>query len=162
MHFLIVLLSLAVLGQACSRAEPLPSAAALSLADSLGAQAQFRNFLKLVALRTTTLRGAASKSGAAVVTTILDEEIERTAPLYEPDWQRNMARAYAELLTEAEMQSLVADRQRSPHNEKLNRVMPIAGERMKQLSEPLLRTAAEMVVTNTFMRVSQLPGSGRR
>jgi hypothetical protein len=54
------------------------------------------------------------------------------------------------------MHSLATERERSPHLDKLAQVRSEAGARMREMSEPLLVSAGQAVVNETFVRASKL------
>jgi hypothetical protein len=66
-------------------------------------------------------------------------EIHRLVPKYQPQWDANLAKAYATHLSPAELQSLVQLGSSSPYFSKLKREQPAIGTDMKASSTPILK-----------------------
>lgn len=82
------------------------------------------------------------------------DSLAAVVPKYQGKWDRNLADAYAGLLTPAELQSLSVEGPRSPHTAKFMAAREKAGEVMRTTSESLLRDAAQEVLMQLLSRAA--------
>ncbi len=75
-------------------------------------------------------------------------EIHRLVPKYQPQWDDNLAKAYAAHLSPAELRSLVQLGSSSPYLKKLKQAQPSIGADMKASSIPILKALVTEALTN--------------
>ncbi|HQS03439.1 MAG: hypothetical protein B7Y07_05780 [Halothiobacillus sp. 24-54-40] len=75
-------------------------------------------------------------------------EIHRLVPKYQPQWDANLAKAYAAHLSPAELQSLVQLGKSSPYVSKLKQEQPAIGTDMKTSSTPILKALVTEALSN--------------
>ena len=69
---------------------------------------------------------------------LISSEFEAALPSYKPQWNRNLAKAYAKHMSVEELQSLAAEGQASKYARKLIEKQKVVGDDMRAASEPLL------------------------
>jgi hypothetical protein len=138
----LMLVTLIAFGQ--SEESALKMVKALRLGENLAGMTY--NFAKV----TTTYRGIEATLGPQKADEILRAEIAVTVPKHQEQWNRNLAQAWAPLMTSAELDSVVADKQKSPFASKFVSLQDRAGATMKVNSEPLLKTVLTEVLTGVF------------
>ncbi len=104
---------------------------------------------------TTTYKGIETTLGPQKADELLKAEIATAAPKYQEQWNRNLAQAWAPLMTSTEFDSVVADKQQSPFAGKFVSLQDKAGANMKQNSEPLLKAVLTEVLTGAFEKSTQ-------
>ena len=107
---------------------------ALRLGENLGGMSY-----KLAKL-TTTYQGIALKLGPQKADELLRTELAIAVPKHQNQWDKNLAQAWAPLMTRDEFESLAAEKQKSPYAAKFMSLKNQAGATMKVKSEPLLTT----------------------
>jgi len=75
-------------------------------------------------------------------------EIHRLVPKYQPQWNANLAKAYAAHLSPAELQSLVQLGGSSPYFSKLAQEQPAIGTDMKASSTSILKALVAEALSN--------------
>jgi hypothetical protein len=75
-------------------------------------------------------------------------EIHRLVPKYQPQWDANLAAAYAAHLSPAELSSLAQLGSSSPHFSKLKQEQPAVGADMKVSSTPILKALVTEALSN--------------
>ena len=93
---------------------------------------------------------ALSQLHGQMLAAVYDAEIKKSVEKHGPEWQRNMARAWTDLLTDEELTSLKADGPASPHSEKYKSLRQLAGQRMQTLSQDLFRQVLAETIKNTM------------
>jgi hypothetical protein len=96
---------------------------------------------------TTTYRGVEATLGPQKADELLRAEIAIAVPKHQEQWNRNLAQAWAPLMTSSELDSVVSDKQKSPFASKFVSLQDRAGATMKVNSEPLLKTVLTEVLT---------------
>lgn len=101
---------------------------------------------------TTTYRGVEAKVGPQKADQLLRAEIAVVVPRYQEQWNRNLAQAWAPLMTSAEFDSVATVKQQSPFASKFLSLQDRAGASMKTNSEPLLKTVLTEVLSSVFKK----------
>lgn len=140
----LILITSAAFGQ--SEDHALKMVEALRLGENLGGMTY------QVAKVTITYRGIEAKIGHQKADELLKAEIAVVAPKYQKQWNRNLAKVWAPLMTSEEFDSLVAKKQKSPFASKFVSLQDRAGATMKANSEPLLKTVLTDVLTGVFKK----------
>jgi hypothetical protein len=99
---------------------------------------------------TTTYRGIEATLGQQRADELLRAEISVAVPKHQGEWNRNLAQAWAPLMTSEEFDSVVSEKQKSPFASKFVSLQDRAGAAMKVNSEPLLKTVLTEVLTGVF------------
>lgn len=99
---------------------------------------------------TTTYKVVETTLGLQKADELLRAEIAVAAPNHQEQWNRNLAQAWAPLMTSAEFESVVAEKQKSPFASKFISLQDRAGVTMKTNSEPLLKTVLTEVLTSVL------------
>lgn len=99
---------------------------------------------------TTTYKGVEAKLGPQKADELLRAEIAVAVPKHQEQWNKNLALAWAPLMTSAEFDSVVSDKQSSPFASKFMSLKERAGATMKVNSEPLLKTVLTEVLRGVF------------
>ena len=106
----------------------------LGLGTNLGAMSY--NFSKV----TQTHLGIASKIGPQKADEMLRAGLAVAVPKYQDQWDKNLAQAWAPLMTNDEFASVASQKQQSPHFAKFMSLQNQAGATMKAKSQTLLTT----------------------
>jgi hypothetical protein len=99
---------------------------------------------------TTTYRGVEAALGPQKADELMRAEIAVAVPKHQEQWNRNLAQAWAPLMTSIEFDSVVSDKQTSPFASKFASLQDRAGVTMKANSEPLLKTVLTEVLIGVF------------
>ena len=99
---------------------------------------------------------ALSQLHGQMLAAVFDAEIAKSVKQYGPEWQRNLARAWTEMLTDDELTSLRADGADSPHSEKYKRLSATAGQRMQTVSQDLFRKILGETIQNTMQALGNV------
>jgi hypothetical protein len=99
---------------------------------------------------TTTYRGIEAKLGQQKADELLRAEIAVSVPKHQGEWNRNLALAWAPLMTSDEFDSVVLEKKKSPFASKFVSMQGRAGATMKVNSEPLLKKVLTEVLTGVF------------
>ena len=94
---------------------------------------------------TTTYRGTEATLGQQKADELLRSEISVAVPKHQREWNRNLAKAWAPLMTSEEFDSVTSEKQKSPFASKFVSLQDRAGATMKVNSEPLLKTVFVVV-----------------
>lgn len=103
-----------------------------------------------IAKTTTTFKIVETTLGPQKADELLKAEMALVLPKYREQWNANLARAWAPLMTSAEFDSVASDKQQSPFAGKFVSSQDKAGAAMKVNSEPLLKTVLAEVLTGVF------------
>jgi hypothetical protein len=99
---------------------------------------------------TTTYRGIEATLGQQKADELLRAEIAVSVPKHQGEWNRNLAQAWAPLMTSEEFNSVVSEKKKSPFASKFVSTQERAGATMKVISEPLLKKVLTEVLTGVF------------
>ena len=119
---------------------------ALRLGENLGGMSY-----KLSKL-TTTYQGIAMKHGPQKADEMLRTELAISVPKHQEQWDKNLAQAWAPLMTRDEFESVAAEKQKSPFFAKFLSFQNQAGAAMKVKSEPLLTTVMAEALNRAFAK----------
>ena len=117
---------------------------ALNLGDNLGRMSYQMSKV------TTTYQGIAAKVGPQKADEMLRAELATSVPKYQEQWDRNLARAWAPLMSRDEIESIASQRQQSPFSAKFMSLQNQAGASMKIKSEPVLTAVMTEALTRVF------------
>ena len=93
----------------------------------------------MTALSTHAYGAIVANLGEEGAKKLIFDELEAALPAYQPQWNRNLANAYAKHMSVEELQSLAAEGQASKYARKLIEKQNAVGNDMRAASEPLLR-----------------------
>ena len=140
--FYIVLL--VVLLAACGRSPHIPpqttSNPAADLVHNFGVGSNLERMAYSVAQATHT-NGMLSPDQAAA-------EIHKLLPKYQPQWDANLATAYANHLSPQELRSLAKSGRSSPYFGKLQEVQPLVSADMQLMSKDILQSLVTEALAN--------------
>lgn len=119
---------------------------ALRLGENLGGMSHRMSKL------TTTYQGIAAKHGPQKADEILRAELAISVSKHQEQWNRNLAQAWAPLMTRDEFESVAAEKQKSPFFAKFLSLQNQAGASMKAKSETLLTTVMSEALNRAFAR----------
>jgi len=111
---------------------------ALALVERFNMGANLEKMANQVAMNTNTYAMVVQKHGQDNAKKIVASEIKKLLPLYQPKWNMNLAKAFANNLSKEELTSLVNDVGNSPYFDKLKQVQSAVGEEMQRNSTPIL------------------------
>lgn len=117
---------------------------ALKLGDNLGRMSYQMSKV------TTTYQGIAAKVGPQKADEMLRAELATSVPKYQAQWDKNLAQAWAPLMSREEFESVTSQRQQSPFSAKFMSLQNQAGAAMKAKSEPVLTSVMTEVLTRIF------------
>lgn len=137
-----------------------PSDTAMAFAG-LFSDVQLSGMLSRVGAATPTML-ALGQAGGRLTQTVFDAEIDKAVEKYGDQWQRNMALAWAGLLTDEELASLMTDASESPYRDQYLGLRPEAGERMKASSGDLFREILQEVIDNTAKQLVTEEGTDKQ
>jgi hypothetical protein len=103
-----------------------------------------------VAVKTVTFTMVVKKHGASDAAFVLKQKIKDVIPLYQDQWNQNLAKAYAKHLTPDELRALALDGKGSPHVKKLLVVQSATGEDMQKISTSILTDLVTKALTNAL------------
>ena len=129
-----------------------PSAAALAFAEEL-AGPHLSGMLARIAAGTQVMRALGELDGPAVAT-VLTAQIDAAVRRHRDDWARELAVAWSPLLSDAEMRSLAAEGQDSPHADSYSANRDAAAARMAELSQGLFQSILGEVVARTVRQLA--------
>lgn len=125
-----------------------PGPAALAFARQFSDD-HLSGMLSRIGGRSEALRALAEFDGQ-VVATVFDAQIDAAVRQYGDEWARNMALAWAPLLSEAEMASLVEQAAKSPFADKYVASREAAAAAMAERSADLFGQVLQEVVADTI------------
>lgn len=114
----------------------------------------FGGMIVRTALLTPTIRALAKNHEEISVYHALRQFTLVAVSQYGEAWTENLAKAYAAHFSNAEMASIIAERAKSPHFEKIGERGTAVGDTMRDLSYDLLGKAASEVVTKVLREFS--------
>lgn len=99
---------------------------------------------------TITYQSIAMTVGRQKADELLEKELAISVSRYQDQWDRNLAKAWAPLMTKSEFDSLVADKQKSPYIAKFSSLQKHAGAAMKTSSMDLLTKVMTEALTKAL------------
>lgn len=108
-----------------------------------------------VASRTTTYAGIVQKVGKVQGQTIVQDALQRLQPTYQEQWNRNMAAAYAESFTPAEMRTLNEGNPPKALADKFKAKEKDVGLSMKSKSTDLLNSYVAKALLDAVTKISR-------
>lgn len=97
-----------------------------------------------------------SRAEAAVA-----EQINTLLPLYQPQWDRNLAKAYAAHMTQEQMRSIAMEGKDSPYFDAFMKARSAAADSMRERSAPILEEIVFKSLSAAMMQESATtPDSG--
>lgn len=115
----------------------------------------FGGMIVRTALLTPTIKTLAEKHGEITVYHALRQFTLVAVSTHGDAWTENLAKAYAAHFTNAEMVSIMAERAKSPHLDKIKTRGAEVGDTMRDLSFDLLGKVTSEVVTKTVNEFSR-------
>lgn len=112
---------------------------------AIGLQAASRSRTYLIIAKTV---------GPEKARTVVIEELDKAAPKYQGQWDKNLASAYAPLFSAEELQSIAEKQRQSPHITKFMAKQNEVGAVMQSKSTELLKEYITDVLTNAVRRVA--------
>ncbi len=106
------------------------------------------------ASRTQTYLIITKSVGPDKARTVVAEELDKTAPKYQSQWDKNLASAYAPLFSAEELQSIAEKQRQSPHINKFMSKQKEVGAAMQAKSTELLKSYVTEAMTGAFRRVA--------
>jgi hypothetical protein len=100
-----------------------------------------------VAKATHTYGLVAQVHGAGNASTVVAHEIKKLMPIYQEQWNENLANAYSAHFSQTELRSLTAMGKNSPFAGKLVAERHAVSQDMQQHSEPLLKELVTKALT---------------
>ncbi len=128
-------------------------ARALQMVQALGLGKNLEAMSYKVAKVSQTHLGVASKVGPQKADQWLREELIATVPKYQDRWDRNLAQAWAPLLTAEELESVATKKRGSPHFAKFMSLRNQAGAAMQAKSQALLATVVAEALKGELAKV---------
>ncbi|MGV8921089.1 MAG: hypothetical protein ACOH2R_25505 [Pseudomonas sp.] len=107
-----------------------------------------------VASRTTTFTAIVQKVGTVKAQAIVQDELQHLQPAYQDQWNQNMAQAYSESFSSAEMRQLVIGNPPKPLADKFKSTQKDVSMSMKAKSEGLLKTYVSKALLSAMTKVS--------
>ena len=104
-------------------------------------------------LKTHTYLIMANTVGPEKAQFLIKEEIKKTTPKYQHQWNQNLAQSYAEFFTHEELESLSEKHKASPYVNKLFMSQDKVGKSMQARSKNILHSVIFDVLSNTFSKV---------
>jgi hypothetical protein len=96
--------------------------------------------------------GVAMNVGPSLADQWLNEEIARTLPKYQEQWDQNLAQSWQPLLTDVEFESLASLKLQSPDLPKFKAVYGQVNATMQAKSTKLMTDMVAEIVTRTMER----------
>ena len=137
---------------ACFAADP--EAAALDMVKRLHLGDNMKTIGLQAALRSQTYLIITKSVGPEKGRSVVSEELERVAPKYQGQWDKNLASAYAPLFSAEELQSIAEKQRQSPHFSKFMAKQNEVGAAMQSKSTELLKSYIADAMTSAFRRVA--------
>ena len=115
---------------------------ALQMVQTQGLGSNFAALATNAASASQSYRMMEARVTAPKAKALLAEHIQKVLPKYQPQWDRNLALSYAEVLSDAEMTSISREGRNSPYAGRLTASARDVGSRMQSRSGDLLTKAA--------------------
>ena len=128
----------------------LASDPALAMVQGLGLGQNLEAMSVQAASSTQTYSIVSQKLGAAATDAAVRKEIAALLPSYQPQWNRNLADAYAEFLSPDELRSMATLGKSSPHFGKFMSVRSQVSPRMQEKSSALLQKLSAAALAKVF------------
>ena len=137
---------------ACFAADP--EAAALDMVKRLRLGDNMKAIGLQAASRSQTYLIIAKTVGPEKARAVVTEELDKAAPKYQPQWDRNLASAYAPLFSAEKLQSIAEKQRQSPHINKFMAKQNEIGAAMQSKSKGLLTDYVTEAMSSAFRRVA--------
>ncbi len=118
----------------------------LRLGDNLGTMGS------QVATNTQTYRNMVQMVGADRAQALIRDELSKTRPKYQDQWDRNLAAAYAESFTSNELESIAEKQKASPYANKFLAKQSDVGRSMQSKSTGLLQQYVAEALNSAFSK----------
>lgn len=105
-----------------------------------------------VSKTTTTYQGLVAKLGAQKADEIIRAELAIAVPHHQTQWDKNLAKVWAPLMTASEFDSIATEKQKSPYAAKFSSLQNQAGAAMKTESEKLLTSVVTEALTSALQK----------
>jgi hypothetical protein len=143
LRFFVALATVFAFGSAMAQSE----ASALRMVQSLGLGKNLAAMSHKFAQITQTYLGVASKVGPQKADQWLREALIVAVAKHQDEWDRNLAQAWAPLMTAEEFESVATKKRESPYFAKFMSLQNQAGAAMKARSQTLLATVMAEALT---------------
>jgi hypothetical protein len=130
------------------------NAAALDMVTKLRLGNNMKSLGLHAAGRTQTFAAIAKSVGPDKARAIVYAELEKAAPKYQAQWDRNLAAAYAPLFSAQELQSIADQQKQSPHMAKFTAKQNEVGFAMQMKSSELLKSYVAEAMANAQRKVA--------
>jgi hypothetical protein len=131
-----------------------PEAAALDMVKRLRLGENMKAIGLQASSRSQTYLVIAKTVGPEKARAVVTEELERAAPKYQGQWDKNLASAYAPLFSAEDLQSIAEKQRQSPHINKFMAKQNEVGAAMQSKSTELLKGYVAEAMTSAFRRVA--------
>ncbi len=107
-----------------------------------------------VATTSQTCLMIARKAGAPTARSLVKDELKRLQPKYQEQWDKNLARSYAEFFDSNELQSIANEKQSSKYFSKYSSKQNNVGRSMQSKSTGLLTDFVSEAMSNVFNKAT--------
>lgn len=118
------------------------------------------NNLPVIAMQvgksTQTYRLIEMQLGQVQANQVLREEVNAALPRYQTQWDRNLGKSYAEAFSSQELNSLIAEKDKSPHYNKLRASQAAVGESMQKRSMEMMNALVTEALTKATKRAATM------
>ena len=129
-----------------------PEAAALDMVKRLRLGENMKAIGLQAASRSQTYLIITKTVGPEKARAVVTEELEKAAPKYQSQWDKNLASAYAPLFSAEELQSIAEKQRQSPYINKFMAKQNEVGAAMQSKSTELLKNYVAEAMTTAFRR----------
>jgi hypothetical protein len=126
----------------------------LKFIQGMGINANFGQIMLFSAAHMQTYRNIVCVLGPTDAQHLVEQELFPVIAKYQPQWDKNLATAWNQLLSEEEMRSLLELKRQSPYASKYQAAGIQAGQAMKASSEDLLKGALGEAMISAWNKVS--------
>ncbi|MES2070061.1 MAG: hypothetical protein V4488_06915 [Pseudomonadota bacterium] len=126
----------------------------LTFVKGLGINANFGQMVRFGAVRMQTYRNVVCIVGSSDAKQLVEQELLPAIAKYQPQWDKNLAAVWMQLLTEVEMQSLLDLKRQSPYVSKYQVAGPKAGAAMMSSSSDILQNALSEGMNRAWSKAS--------
>lgn len=128
---------------------------ALQLVEKYRFGENLRGMSYEVSARTETYGMIVAKVGEQKAKQRVHQEIDKLIPEYQPQWNRNLAQAYAHYMSVEKLQSIVDEGQRSQYSDEFRAKQNDIGALMQSKSTGLLNDLLTKAMTTALQSVAQ-------
>ncbi|TFW25523.1 hypothetical protein E4L96_05455 [Massilia arenosa] len=119
--------------------------------------ASFGEMLFQTGTQTKTYSMLANRVGNERAESMFRAEMPAVVARYQAEWNGNLARAWGQLLSDAECRSLAELGGKSPYRQRFETYTPAAAEAMRTTSGPLLQRAVSDALYSAFVKAMAPP-----